>query len=123
MVWSVSSIWSVLSIRSIPSKRSVLFFQSLTRIDQTDPIDQIDHFETAPPFHLQIQIERTTEISVPRYAHALCALTKAQHIFSQHSRLDQLFLTGCGVLQIRNQDSIKLPATHLLRCRDRTRQK
>ena len=32
---------------------------------------------TAPPFHLQLPIERITEISVPRSAHALCSLTEA----------------------------------------------
>ena len=98
----------------------LLLILSPHQIDKTDLIDQIDHLETAPPFHLQMQIADTAQ-PVARKRQALSWQTESQHFFPWHSRLDQLFFAQCRMIEIRDQDPIELPSTHPLRGRNRTR--
>lgn len=68
---------------------------------------------TAPPFHLQFHIAGTTLICYhARKRRALSGQAESQDLFPWHSRLNQLFFTGCRVLEIGDQHPIKLPSAN-----------
>ena len=94
------------------------------QINRTDQTHQTDHFEIAPPFHLQIQIARTTKNSRhTRKRHALFGQPESQHLFPWHSRLYQLFFTRSRMFEISDQHPIKLPASDPIRRGNRAREK